>query len=140
MKREKISPTLEALMNINQKIISNYNHESFKEDKIKYYAPNLPTESRPRIDYQSGARVEEVSPSQLGSDILGLYNWTTHHTLIANNLGWRELTYVPYHESGHAIGMLGPNAEQKADAWAAAHTGHMLRPLYSPEYSKGRAA
>lgn len=77
-------------------------------------------------DYQSGARLLKVSPNQLPSGALGMYDPSTHTIYIANDLSSYEDLFVRSHESAHA---LGARDEFKTDAHASSNTGYNLRPF-----------
>jgi hypothetical protein len=86
--------------------------------KIKTSARNLDE------DYQSGAKITYVSPSQLPDGVLGFYSPSTHTITMSNNLSSYEHQFVKAHESAHALGIIN---EDLADAYANSQVGYHLR-------------
>ncbi len=78
-------------------------------------------EQKPEIDYDSGAIIHRISPTELPPNVLGMYVPSQHAIYLAT-----EDPFVLYHESGHARGLAD---EEKTDNYAASKTGYNLRGL-----------
>jgi hypothetical protein len=77
-------------------------------------------------DYDTGAKIEHVSPSQLPGTAKGQYNPLTHTMKIANNISGHNEDYVLSHESAHARGI---HDEYLADVVASNKSGRNPREL-----------
>ena len=72
----------------------------------------------------SGARIVEVSPKELPSGVLGMYDTVSGVTYRNKDIPAHQRAYVDAHESAHASGSF---REENADSVAIARTGRVLR-------------
>ncbi len=75
-----------------------------------------------------------VPSSQLPENVLGTYSLNTETITISNQLNSRDKAFVEKHEYAHYLISRHPDNppgdEQKADAYATARTGYVLRPPF----------
>ncbi len=93
--------------------LENIVQEDRKEPPYKH------PKQKPEVDYDSGAIIHRVSPTELPPNVLGMYVPSEHAIYLAT-----EDPFVRYHESGHARGIID---EEKTDNYAAARVGYNLR-------------